>query len=157
MNIRFIGLAFMGRPMAEHLIKAGHRVALASRSGAPSGMINGDVIQCATAADAATDADIIITMAPDTRDVEAVLFGNGRPGAGHRGSPFHSHWRPDLSLGSNRRMVASKCAKSARRALTWRSRPSRTPVNSLRFSRSNATIDNRSSPSPIARNYQPAK
>ena len=75
MNIGFIGLGVMGRPMAEHLIKAGHRVGLASRSGVPSGMIEGDVIRCASAAEAATEAEIIITMVPDTRDVEAVLFG----------------------------------------------------------------------------------
>ena len=75
MNIGFIGLGVMGRPMAEHLIKAGHRVGLASRSGVPSDMIDGDVIRCTSAAEAATDADIIITMVPDTRDVEAVLFG----------------------------------------------------------------------------------
>jgi 2-hydroxy-3-oxopropionate reductase len=75
LNIGFIGLGVMGRPMAEHLIKAGHRVYLASRSGVPSGMIDGDVIRCANAADAAKDADIIITMVPDTDDVEAVLFG----------------------------------------------------------------------------------
>ena len=75
MNIGFIGLGVMGRPMADRLIKAGHRVGLASRSGVPSGMTDGDVIRCASAAEAATDADIIITMVPDTRDVEAVLFG----------------------------------------------------------------------------------
>ncbi len=75
MNIGFIGLGVMGRPMAEHLIKAGHRVALSSRSGVPSGMIDGDVVRCASAAEAAADAEIIITMVPDTRDVEAVLFG----------------------------------------------------------------------------------
>ena len=75
MNIGFIGLGVMGRPMAEHLIKAGHRLQLASRSGVPSGMADGDVVNCASAAEAARDADIIITMVPDTPDVEAVLFG----------------------------------------------------------------------------------
>ncbi|WP_419729969.1 2-hydroxy-3-oxopropionate reductase [Lichenicola sp.] len=65
----------MGRPMAEHLIKAGHRVRLASRSGVPSGMGDGDVVKCASAAEAAMDAEVIITMVPDTPDVEAVLFG----------------------------------------------------------------------------------
>jgi 2-hydroxy-3-oxopropionate reductase len=75
LKIAFIGLGVMGRPMAEHLIKAGHRVALSSRSGVPSGMIDGDVVRCASAAEAAADAEIIITMVPDTRDVEVVLFG----------------------------------------------------------------------------------
>src|SRR5271166_557278 len=37
--------------------------------------------------------------------------------------------------GSNKPMVASKCSRSARRALTSRSRLSRIPVNSNRFSR----------------------
>ena len=61
--------------MAEHLIKAGHRVHLASRSGVPSGLADGDVVKCANAAEAAAGAEIIITMLPDTPDVEAVLFG----------------------------------------------------------------------------------
>ena len=75
MNIGFIGLGVMGRPMAEHLIKAGHHVRLASRSGVPSEMDAGDAMRCANAAEASTDADVIITMVPDTPDVEAVLFG----------------------------------------------------------------------------------
>ncbi len=75
MNIGFIGLGVMGRPMAENLIRAGHRVALASRSGVPVGMADGDVVRCATPAEAAVEADIIITMVPDTPDVERVLFG----------------------------------------------------------------------------------
>lgn len=75
MNIAFIGLGVMGRPMADHIIKAGHRVSLASRSGVPSNMAEGDVVRCANAAEAAGRADVIITMVPDTSDVEAVLFG----------------------------------------------------------------------------------
>lgn len=75
MNIGFIGLGVMGRPMAEHLIKAGHRVRLASRSGVPSELGAGNVMRCASAAEASMDADVIITMVPDTPDVEAVLFG----------------------------------------------------------------------------------
>jgi 2-hydroxy-3-oxopropionate reductase len=75
LNIAFIGLGVMGRPMADHIIKAGHRVSLASRSGVPSNMAEGDVVRCANAAEAAGRADVIITMVPDTSDVEAVLFG----------------------------------------------------------------------------------
>ncbi len=75
MNIGFVGLGVMGRPMAEHLIRAGHYVRLASRSGVPSGMTGGNVVHCGNAAEAARDVDLIITMVPDTPDVEAVLFG----------------------------------------------------------------------------------
>ena len=75
MNIAFIGLGTMGRPMAEHLIRAGHHVALHSRSGVPSDMEGANVVRCASPAEAAADAEIIITMVPDTPDVERVLFG----------------------------------------------------------------------------------
>ncbi|WP_428375267.1 NAD(P)-binding domain-containing protein [Lichenicoccus sp.] len=44
MTVGLIGLGVMRRPMAGHLIKAGHRVGLASRSGVQSGMIDRDVI-----------------------------------------------------------------------------------------------------------------
>lgn len=87
MNIGFIGLGVMGRPMADHLIKAGHRVRLTSRSGVPPGMAEGDVMRCASPAEASTDADVIIIMVPDTPDVEAVIFGpkgiveTAKPGA----------------------------------------------------------------------------
>lgn len=65
----------MGRPMAEHLIKAGHHLRLASRSGVPAGMVEGDVVECASAAEASIDVDVIITTVPDTADVDAVLLG----------------------------------------------------------------------------------
>ena len=72
MNIGFIGLGIMGRPMAEHLAKGGHTMFLHSRSGVPQGMPG---TACASAREVAQHADIIITMVPDTPDVERVLFG----------------------------------------------------------------------------------
>jgi len=86
-NIAFIGLGVMGRPMAEHLVRAGYHVALASRSGVPADIQDGDIVRCANPAEAAADAEIIITMVPDTPDVERVLFGpagvaeSARPGS----------------------------------------------------------------------------
>ena len=38
MNVGFIGLGIMGRPMAEHLAEAGHTMFLHTRSGVPDGM-----------------------------------------------------------------------------------------------------------------------
>ena len=38
MNVGFIGLGIMGRPMAEHLAAGGHTMFLHSRSGVPEGM-----------------------------------------------------------------------------------------------------------------------
>jgi 2-hydroxy-3-oxopropionate reductase len=75
-NVGFIGLGIMGSPMAGHLIKGGHRVFLHSRSGVPSALTDAGGIAAASGSDVAQKADIVITMLPDTPDVEAVLFGD---------------------------------------------------------------------------------
>jgi 2-hydroxy-3-oxopropionate reductase len=72
-NIAFIGTGIMGKPMAQHLARGGHRVLTFSRSNPP-------VAGCAAAtsvADATSKSDVIILMLPDTPDVETVLFGEG--------------------------------------------------------------------------------
>ena len=74
-NIGFIGLGIMGRPMARHLIKDGHTLFLHSRSGVPDELCKHGSRACATPSEVAHNADIIITMLPDTQDVEQVLFG----------------------------------------------------------------------------------
>lgn len=75
-NIGFIGLGIMGKPMAEHLIKGGHTLFLQTRSGVTEDMVVMGGVVCATPKDVAQRADIIITMVPDTSDVEKVLFGD---------------------------------------------------------------------------------
>ena len=74
-NIGFIGLGIMGKPMAGNLIKSGHSVSLYSRSGIPKSLIEQGGKPCISAKQVAQKADIIITMLPDTPDVEKVLFG----------------------------------------------------------------------------------
>jgi 2-hydroxy-3-oxopropionate reductase len=76
-NIGFIGLGIMGQPMAGHLITGGHSVFLFSRSGVPHALQDQGGTACDSARAVAQHADIIITMVPDTPDVEAVLFGPG--------------------------------------------------------------------------------
>ena len=73
--IGFIGLGIMGRPMALNLIKGGHTLFLHSRSGVPGDLTEAGGHACRSARDVASQADVIITMVPDTPDVEAVLFG----------------------------------------------------------------------------------
>jgi 2-hydroxy-3-oxopropionate reductase len=74
--VGFIGLGIMGRPMALNLIKAGYKLVVTSRSRGPI-----DALAAAGAkavdkpADVARDADVIITMVPDTPDVERVICG----------------------------------------------------------------------------------
>ena len=74
-NIGFIGLGIMGKPMAGNLIKGGHKLFLNSRSGVAPELISAGGISCASAKEVAQKADIIITMVPDTPDVDRVLFG----------------------------------------------------------------------------------
>lgn len=74
-KIGFIGLGIMGKPMAGHLIHGGHSLFLHSRSGVPDELAALGGIVCKTPRDVARQAEIIITMVPDTPDVEKVLFG----------------------------------------------------------------------------------
>jgi 2-hydroxy-3-oxopropionate reductase len=73
--IGFIGLGIMGRPMALNLIKGGHTLFLHSRSGVPQDLTSAGGRACQSPRDVSVEADVIITMVPDTPDVEAVLFG----------------------------------------------------------------------------------
>lgn len=77
----------MGAPMACHLLKAGHKVTCFNRTRAKAELVvQAGGVFCETPAQAAREADVVITMVTDGPDVEAVLFGeNGacataRPG-----------------------------------------------------------------------------
>ena len=74
-KVGFIGLGIMGKPMAANLMKGGHTLYLYSRSGAPQELTVAGGTACASAKEVAQKADIVITMVPDTPDVEKVLFG----------------------------------------------------------------------------------
>ena len=84
--VAFIGLGIMGAPMAENLVRAGFDVIGFSRSAEPRERLAAAGGRAAASArEAATDADVVITMLPDGPDVESVLFGDGvieaaRPG-----------------------------------------------------------------------------
>ena len=75
LKLGFVGLGIMGTPMAGHLIAAGHTVFISTRSKVPDELAKSAAILCASPAEVAKQADIIITMVPDTPDVEKVLFG----------------------------------------------------------------------------------
>ncbi len=77
MKVGFIGLGIMGSPMAGHLLKGGHALLLNTRGKVPAELTAAGGVACATAADVARQADVIIMMLPDTPDVEKVLFGKG--------------------------------------------------------------------------------
>jgi len=75
LKLGFIGLGIMGAPMAGHLVAAGHQVFINTRSKIPEELANSAATPCSSPAEVANKADIIITMVPDTPDVEKVLFG----------------------------------------------------------------------------------
>jgi 2-hydroxy-3-oxopropionate reductase len=75
MNVGFIGLGIMGKPMVANLMKGGHTLYLHSRGGVAPELTAAGGKVCATAKEVAQKAEIIITMVPDTPDVEKVLFG----------------------------------------------------------------------------------
>ena len=75
MKIGFIGLGIMGAPMALNLAKAGHELFVFTRSKLDPVVAASDPIVCKGAREVAEQAEVVITMLPDTPDVEAVLFG----------------------------------------------------------------------------------
>lgn len=75
MKIAFIGLGIMGRPMAAHLLDAGHELAAFDIAAVPDDLVERGARRAASAQDAAAAAEIIILMVPDTPHVEAALFG----------------------------------------------------------------------------------
>ena len=86
-RIGFIGLGLMGRPMAKNLLKAGFPVVAHSRSPGPvDDVVHAGAERASSPAEVAARATRIITMVPDSPDVELVLDGpNGvfsamRPG-----------------------------------------------------------------------------
>ena len=81
-NIGFIGLGIMGRPMAGHLLAGGHKLFVRDIAPPPKELLDQGAVACASGSEVARRADIIITMVPDTPDVEAVLFAEGGVAAG---------------------------------------------------------------------------
>lgn len=75
-KIAFIGLGIMGRPMACNLLDAGHALFVhARRKPAAAALVARGARACADPAEAASHADVCITMVSDTPDVEQVLLG----------------------------------------------------------------------------------
>jgi 2-hydroxy-3-oxopropionate reductase len=83
MIIGFVGTGIMGAPMAGHLQAAGHQLLLYKhRSAPPQALLDGGARLCPSLAELAREAEVVITMLPDTPDVEQALFGNDGIAAG---------------------------------------------------------------------------
>lgn len=84
-RVGFIGLGVMGRPMARNLLRAGLELIVHSRSPAPvDELVAEGAARADTPRELAAGADVVITMLPDTLDVEGVLLGEHGVRAGIR-------------------------------------------------------------------------
>jgi 2-hydroxy-3-oxopropionate reductase len=73
-RVGFIGLGIMGKPMAGHLLDAGYPLTVHSRSAGPvDELTSRGATRANNAREVAAASDVVITMLPDTPDVETVL------------------------------------------------------------------------------------
>ncbi len=108
-TIAFIGLGIMGGPMAANLVKAGHDVVGYNLHPEPvERLVAAGGRGAASVAEAVTGADVVITMVPDSADVESVALGE---------DGIYAHAKPGtihLDMSSIRPDVAANVAEQAR-------------------------------------------
>lgn len=75
MKIGFIGLGIMGKPMVKNLLKAGYPVMVWNRSQAAIDEVVACGAVCATKEEIGKDADVVITMLPNSPQVKEVMLG----------------------------------------------------------------------------------
>src|SRR5438552_19163440 len=74
--IGFIGLGIMGKPMARNLLKAGYSLIVHNRSRASVDELSKEGAQTAASSqEVAARSEVVITMLPDSPDVELVYSG----------------------------------------------------------------------------------
>ena len=100
-TIAFIGLGIMGGPMAAHLVAAGHTVIGVNRSPAPvEKLVAAGGNGAETVAEAVRAADVVITMVPDSPDVQGIALGKDGIYANAPAGAIHvdmSSIRPDVA------------------------------------------------------------
>jgi 2-hydroxy-3-oxopropionate reductase len=77
--VGFIGLGIMGRPMAKNLMDAGYELVVHNRSQEKAEKLaeGGNATAAGSPREVAEACDVVITMLPDSPDVEAVVAGKG--------------------------------------------------------------------------------
>jgi len=75
-SIAFIGTGVMGHSMAEHLIKAGHKLRIHTRTRGRAALLEEQGAQwCDTPAEAVKEADFAISIVGYPTDVDSIYFG----------------------------------------------------------------------------------
>ena len=83
MQLGFIGLGTMGRPMARNLVAGGHAMAVfARRAESARSLVDLGAALCASPAAVAEQSDVIFTMVTGTSDVQQVVLGGDGLGTG---------------------------------------------------------------------------
>ena len=76
MKVGFIGLGIMGKPMAKNLVKAGHDVTVFDfKQDSIDELVSVGAKAAKNNKEVAEKSDVIITMVPNSPNVEAALFG----------------------------------------------------------------------------------
>ena len=100
-TVGFIGLGIMGGPMAANLVKAGFDVIGYNRSPEPiQRLVEQGGRGAGSLAEAVRDADVVVTIVPDSPDVEAVALGEDGIYAQAKPGTLHvdmSSIRPDVA------------------------------------------------------------
>lgn len=110
-KVAVIGLGIMGLPMAENLRTAGHDVTGYNRSsGKVDAFVGSGGKGAASIAEAVREAEVVLTMVPDSPDVEAVVGGEEGVFAN---APKGALW---IDASTIRPDVASRLADQAREA-----------------------------------------
>ena len=108
-RVGFIGLGVMGRPMALHLLRAGHALNVyARRQEAMQPIVDAGATACASPAEVASRSDVVFTMVTTGADVEQVVFGaDGIVESAQRGltSSTRAPSRPPSPVASQRAWI----------------------------------------------------
>ncbi|MBS0354293.1 MAG: NAD(P)-dependent oxidoreductase [Proteobacteria bacterium] len=119
MRVGFVGLGVMGRPMAGHLLAAGHELAVWARrpeSAAP--LVKAGAQVCATPAELASRCEVVISVVTASADVEHLALGADGLIAGF--SPGGIHVDMSTIAPGTARKVA---ARYAERGIGWLDAP----------------------------------
>jgi len=74
MNVGFIGLGIMGRPMSANLLAGGHALFAHDHKPVPKELADAGAVPCGSAKEVALRSEVVITMVPDTPHVASALF-----------------------------------------------------------------------------------
>lgn len=115
MKVGFIGLGAMGAPMAQHVLNAGHELALwARRREAGADLLAAGAQWCASPAELAARSDVVISIVTTDADVERITFG--ADGLAHGFAPGAIHVDMSTIAPASARAFA---ARHAERGVGW--------------------------------------